>query len=212
MRRLKSATTYYNKTPPWDLTDHIVANIGGPQNKLTSWPSNIPWRSIGEKIHGCPNTSTVSKPVIKRRRASRSQYPTNGLRPSQQDPYWRITASLLRKTSWASSKLRAKRGQSGKNSFLMQKTAIDCATWASGGSFGSANAASEFHSTSTVVTSEILKFALCSNWYYNRKKIYQKIIHEKDMLCHIYGMNSWLSRLGQIWELWGLPLAITYIK
>ena len=49
-----------------------------------------------------------------------------------------------------------------------------------------------------VGTSAVLKFALCSNRYYNWKKIYQEFIYVKDILCHISGMTSGLSKSGKI--------------
>ena len=49
-----------------------------------------------------------------------------------------------------------------------------------------------------VGTSAILKISLYSNQYYNRKKIYWEFIHVKYILCHIPGMISGFSRLGEI--------------
>ena len=48
-----------------------------------------------------------------------------------------------------------------------------------------------------VGTSDILKSTLFSNQYYNRKKIYRKFIHVKDMPCHVYSMTSGLSGLEE---------------
>ena len=50
-----------------------------------------------------------------------------------------------------------------------------------------------------VGTSDILKSALFSNQYYNRKKIYRKFIHVKDMPYHVSRMTSGLSGSGEIW-------------
>ena len=64
----------------------------------------------------------------------------------------------------------------------------------------------------SVGTSDILKFALYSNQYYIRNKIYWKFIHVKDIPCHVSGMTSGFSRLGKYRELLELPLAVTSIK
>ena len=63
----------------------------------------------------------------------------------------------------------------------------------------------------SVGTSDILKFALYRNWYYNRKKIYRKFIHVKDMPCQVSGMTLGLSRSGKYREFRELTLAITSI-
>ena len=47
-------------------------------------------------------------------------------------------------------------------------------------------------------TNNVLKFALNRNWYYNRKEIYRKFIHVKNIPCHVSGMTSGFSRLGKI--------------
>ena len=50
-----------------------------------------------------------------------------------------------------------------------------------------------------VGTSDILKYALFRNRYYNWKKIYQKFIHVKDMPCHVSSMTLVLSGSEEIW-------------
>ena len=50
-----------------------------------------------------------------------------------------------------------------------------------------------------VGTSDILNYALFSNQYYNRKKIYQKFIHVKDMPYHVSRITTGLSGSGEIW-------------
>ena len=49
-----------------------------------------------------------------------------------------------------------------------------------------------------VGTSDVMKFALYSNHYYNQEKIYWKFTHVKDMPCHVSGISSVMSRSGEI--------------
>ena len=50
-----------------------------------------------------------------------------------------------------------------------------------------------------VETSDILKYVLFRNRYYNWKKIYRKFIHVKDMPCHVSSMTSGFSGSEEIW-------------
>ena len=49
----------------------------------------------------------------------------------------------------------------------------------------------------SIGTSNTLKFAFYINQKYNRKEIYRKCIHVKDMPCQVSGMTSGCYRLGK---------------
>ena len=55
-----------------------------------------------------------------------------------------------------------------------------------------------YHFTDIFGTRDILKFSLYRNWYYNKKKIYWKFIHLKDIPCHVSGMTLIFSRSEKI--------------
>ena len=82
LRLLKNTTTYYNKSPPQYITNHLVVNSGGIEY-IKSWPSNRPCIIGRGRTHVCLSTSTALSTVRKSWQACHSLFRTNGSQPLQ---------------------------------------------------------------------------------------------------------------------------------